>query len=92
MTATFDKLKAALEAKGTLTEEEIAQAVKDGGEMTAEENLWLSAEMHERQRTTQKKVTLEEFMEANKILDTADPSSEEYKNAEKIADAYLAGN
>jgi hypothetical protein len=92
MTATFDKLKAALQEKGTLADDEITRAISETGEMTAEENMWLSAEIHERKRSAQVKVTLEQFLEANKILDTADENSEEYKKAQQIADAYLAGN
>jgi transcription elongation GreA/GreB family factor len=92
MTATFDKLKAALQEKGSLTDEEIAQAIKEHGEMTAEENTQLSAEIFERQRASEKKVTMEQFLEANKILDTADENSEEYKIAQQIVDAFLAGN
>jgi hypothetical protein len=92
MTATFDKLKAALQEKNTLTEEEIAQAVKEHGELTPEENMWLSAEIHERQRSSQATVTTDQFLEANKVLDSADPDSEEYKKAQQIVDAFLAGN
>ncbi len=92
MTATFDKLKAALQDKGTLSEEDIAQAIKEHGEMSAEENMQLSAEIFERQRAADKKVTMEQFLEANKILDTADESSEEFKRAQQIVDAFLAGN
>jgi Ca2+-binding EF-hand superfamily protein len=92
MTATFDKLKAALQEKGTLTEEEIVQAVKEHGAMTAEENMQLSAEIFERQRASEKKVTMEQFLEANKVLDSADPNSEDYKKAQQIVDAFLAGN
>lgn len=92
MTETFDKLKAALAEKGTLAEDEIAQMVSQHGAMTQEENSWLMAEIHERKRSAQKTVTMEQFLEANKVLDTADPNSPEYQAAQKIADAFLAGN
>ena len=92
MTATFDRLKAALQEKGTLSDEDIAQAVEEHGEMTAEENMELSAAIHERKRSQQATVTMEQFLEANKILDTAAEGSEEYKKAEAIVERFLAGN
>jgi uncharacterized membrane protein YgaE (UPF0421/DUF939 family) len=92
MTTTFDKLKAALEAKGTLTDEEIAAAIKEQGDMTPEEAVQLSAEIHERKRASETKITLEQFLEANKVLDTAAPDSEEYKKAQQVVDAYLQGS
>lgn len=91
MTAAFDKLKTALAEKKTLTDDEVAKIIAEHGELTADESTWLAAELHERNRASQQKVTLEQFLEANKILDTADPNSDEYKNAEKIAEAYLQG-
>jgi hypothetical protein len=92
MTETFEKLKAALQAKSTLTDAEIASAISESGDMTPEETMWLSAELHERQRAAQTTVTMEQFLQANHVLDTADPTSEEYKAAQKIVDAFLAGN
>lgn len=91
MTGTFDKLKALLAEKGTLSEDDIAKAISDTGEMTAEEGAWIAAEIHERKRATEKKVTMEEFLEANKVLDTAAPDSEEYKKAQAVVDAFLQG-
>lgn len=92
MTETFDKLKTMLETKGSLTDQDITEAISAHGEMTPDENMWLSAEMHERKRATEKTVTMEQFLEANKVLDSADPASEEYKAAQKIADAFLTGS
>ncbi|NDJ76297.1 MAG: hypothetical protein GYB65_08550 [Chloroflexi bacterium] len=91
MTETFDKLKAMLEEKGTVSDEDIKKLTEEHGELTAEENAWLSAELHARQRKSEKTVTMEQFLEANKVLDAAAPDSEEYKNAQKIVDAFLAG-
>jgi hypothetical protein len=92
MTKAFEKLKAALQVKGTLSDEEIASAISEHGDMTPEENMWLSAELHERQRAAQTTVTMEQFLEANHVLDTADPSSKEYRAAQEIVDAFMAGN
>ncbi|HVO70660.1 MAG TPA: hypothetical protein VMT24_11475, partial [Aggregatilineaceae bacterium] len=92
MTETFEKLKAVLQSNGTLTDAEIAGAVSESGDMTPEETMWLSAELHERQRAAKTTVTMEQFLQANHVLDTADPTSKEYKAAQKIVDAFLAGN
>lgn len=92
MTETFDKLKAMLAEKGDLSDEEVAKLTAEHGEMTAEENMELSAAIHEKRRAAQVTVTMDQFLEANKILDTAKEGSEEYNNAQKIVDAFLAGN
>ncbi len=92
MTASFDKLKAMLEEKGALSDEEIAAVVKEHGEMTDEENMQLSAEIHERKRAGEATVTMEQFLEANKVLDSADPNSDEYKKAQEIVDKFLTGS
>ncbi len=88
MTQTFEELKKLLETKGTLTVEEIRQAIEQYGEMTEEEAAEIAAEQHERLRSGEAKVTLEQYLEATKILETADPNSPEYKQAEMIAQAF----
>jgi hypothetical protein len=92
MTETFEKLKATLEGEGSLTDEDIAKAVNEHGEMTPEEHMWLSAEIHERKRSAESTVTMDQFLEANQVLDSADPDSDEYKSAQKIVDAFLKGS
>jgi hypothetical protein len=91
MTEGFDKIKAMLEEKGTVSDEDIKKVVEQHGDLTPEEHSWLSAELHERQRKSEKTVTMEQFLAANKTLDAADPDSDEYKAAQKIVDAFLAG-
>ena len=92
VTPAFEKLKATLESKGSLTDEEIAQAISEYGRMTPDETAWLSAEMHERQRASQATVTMEQFLAASHVLDNADPASAEYQAAQRIVDAFLTGN
>ncbi len=89
MTATFDKLKAQLAEKKTLTNEEVAAAVAADGEMTDEEKMWLEAERLKLSRTST--ITLEQYLEASKVLDTAPEGSEEYKKAEEIVNRYESG-
>lgn len=83
MSEIFDKLKAKLAESGTLTDEELTSAG-----LTDEEKIWLSAERHSKERDKQEKITLEQYVAANKVLDTAAEGSAEYKDAEKIVEAY----
>ena len=88
MTETFDKLKALLEEKGTLTDEEITTMVSAHGEMTPEENMELSAQIHERKRAQETTITMEQYLEAMKVLDTAAEGSPEYQKAEEIVNKF----
>jgi len=83
MSEIFDKLKAKLTESGTLTDEELTSPG-----LTDEEKIWLSAERHSKERGKQDKITLEQYVAANKVLDTATEGSNEYKEAERIVEAY----
>ena len=48
----------------------------------------LYAERYAKQRDKQEAITLEQYVAANKVLDTAAEGSPEYKEAEKIVQAY----
>lgn len=89
MTATFDKLKAQLAEKKSLTNEEVTAAVTADGEMTDDEKMWLEAERHKLSRTAT--ITLEQYLEASKVLDTAAEGSDEYKKAEELVNRYESG-
>lgn len=90
MSATFDKLKALLNEKQSLTNEDVASAIAADGDMSAEEKMWLEAERHKLARAAST-ITLEQYLEASKVLDTADPASAEYKTAEDIVNKYESG-
>ena len=83
MSENFDKLKAKLAESGTLTDDEI-----NTSNLTDEEKIWLNAERYARQRDKQEAITLDQYVAANKVLDTAAEGSPEYKEAEKIVEAY----
>ena len=83
MSENFDKLKAKLVETGTLTDEEIQSA-----NLTEEEKIWLNAERYARQRDKQEVITLEQYVAANKVLDTATEGSAEYVEAQRIVDLY----
>jgi hypothetical protein len=83
MSENFDKLKAKLAESGTLTDDEI-----NASNLTDEEKIWLNAERYAKQRDKQEAITLDQYVAANKVLDTAAEGSPEYKEAEKIVEAY----
>ena len=83
MSENFDKLKAKLVETGTLTDEEIQSA-----NLTEEEKIWLNAERYARQRDKQEVITLEQYVAANKVLDTAKEGSPEYVEAQRVVDLY----
>ena len=84
MSENFDKLKAKLAETGSLTDEEITAAAG----LTDDEKIWLNAERYSKQRGKQDAITLEQYVAANKVLDTAAETSAEYKEAQRIVDAY----
>lgn len=88
MTDTFGKLKALLEQKGSLSDEDIRKAIAASGEMTAEEMVWLSAEQHDRLERTGAEITVEQYLAAMQTLDSATPGSAEYQEAERIIKAF----
>ena len=65
MTEIFDKLKVQLAPTGTLTDAEMGDIA-----LTDDERLWLSAERYSKQRSSGPKITLEQYLAANKALDT----------------------
>lgn len=91
MSETFDKLKAQLTAQGSLSNEEVEKMVGAHGPLTDEEKIWLEAERHKKERESQATITLEQYLEATKILDTAVEGSDEYKRAEAIVEKYESG-
>jgi hypothetical protein len=83
MSENFEKLKAKLAESGNLTDDEI-----NGAGLTDEEKIWLNAERYAKQRDKQEVITLEQYVAANKVLDTAPEGSPEFNDAQKIVDAY----
>lgn len=84
MSEWFEKLKAKLAESGTITDEEINAAPG----LTDEKKIWLNAERYAKQRDKQELVTLEQYVAANKVLDSAPEGSPKYTEAEKIVNAY----
>lgn len=91
MTATFDKLKALLQDKGTLSHDDVEAAIAADGEMTDEEKMWLESEKLKLERQQDVTITMDQYLEATQTLDSADPDSEEYKQAEAIVEKFESG-
>jgi hypothetical protein len=83
MSEDFDKLKTKLSETGQLTDEEIGAA-----NLTEDQKLWLSAERHAKERDKQEAVTLEQYLAASKVLDTAAEGSPEYLAAQETVETY----
>lgn len=86
MGESFDKLMKLLKGQGKISDEEIKKITDESGEMTEAEHIEFSLAQIE--SGTKTEITLEEYLKATKILDSAEESSPEYKAAEKIADEY----
>ena len=89
MTEAFERLKALLNEKGSLTEEDITQVESElGHSLTDEERLWLSAEQHDRMAREGAEITVEQYVQATQTLESAEPGSPEYQEAERIIQAF----
>ena len=91
MSETYDKLKALLDKNKTLSKEDIDNMVAEHGEMTDEEKVKLEADKLETEKTSTERITMEQYLEACKVLDTAEAGSEEYKKAEALVEQYEKG-
>jgi hypothetical protein len=90
MGESFDKLMKLLKEKGSVSDEEIKKITDESGELSEAEHIEFSLAQVEGGKKTE--ITLEEYLKATKILDTAEEGSDEYKAAEKIADEYEKAN
>jgi hypothetical protein len=62
------------------------------GELSDAERTQLEAERYEKERAKGQKITLEQYLEASKVLDSAAEGSDEYKKALVLVEAYESGN
>jgi len=82
-----------LDQQKTLSKEDIEKMVAAHGEMTEEEKTHLEADKLEAEKVHAggDKVTMEQYLAACKVLDTAPAGSEEYKKAEALVEKYEKG-
>jgi len=91
MSETFDKLKELLAKQGNLSEDDINKAIAATGAMSDDERTKLEAERYEKERSKDQKITLEQYLEASKVLDSAAEGSDEYKKALALVEKYESG-
>jgi hypothetical protein len=92
MSETFDKLKAVLAENKTLTNEDVEKLVAEHGEMTNEEKIELEAQKLEAEKANKSdEVSLDDYLAALKVLDSAEEGSAEYQEAESKVEKYEAG-
>jgi len=92
MSETYEKLKALLAKQGTLSEDDIGKLVGEYGPLSDTERTTLEAERYEVERAKGQKITLEQYLEASKVLDSAAEGSDAYKKALALVEAYESGN
>ena len=91
MSASFDKLKAMLEEKGSVSSEDIKKVTDENGEMTTEEMIELEHLKLKKGKEARKEVTMDEYLVAAKKMDEVEEGSDEYKKAEEIVKAFESG-
>jgi hypothetical protein len=91
MSETFDKLKELLAKQGSLSEDDINKAIAASGAMSDTERTQLEAERYEKERSKDQKITMEQYLEASKVLDSAPEGSDEYKKALALVEKYESG-
>lgn len=92
MTEAYDKLKALLEEKKTLTNEDVDKVQAEHGAMTDEEKFDLEAKKLELEKANKtEEVTMDAYLAALKVLDEAEEGSDAYKQAEATVEKYEAG-
>lgn len=91
MSAAFEKAKEQLAAAGKLTPEDVEKLVTQHGDMTDEERMWLASEQLKLERAGAVTITMDEYLAASKVLDTAPEGSDEYNKALKLVEAYESG-
>ncbi len=93
MSETFAKLKELLHQQKKLSKEEEDKLIAAHGDITPEERIELEAEKLkvEKEATAGAKVSMDDYLAALKVLDSAAEGSDEYKKAEAIVEKYESG-
>jgi hypothetical protein len=88
MTEAFEKLKTLLDQNGTLADEDITRVEGELGALEDDERLWLSVEIHDRRTREGDAITVEQYVAATQVLETSEPGSSEYDEAQRIVEAF----
>lgn len=88
MTKAFEQLRTLLQRQGTLTDEDFATIESQYGSVTDAERLWLSIEAHDRRQREGDAITVEQYVQATRLLESSPPGSPDYERARRIMDAF----
>lgn len=88
MTRAFEHLERLLQEQGSLTEGDVVTTETQLGPVTADERLRLSVEAHMLRRRAGETITLEQYVQATRQLETSPPGSPEYERALGIMTAF----
>jgi hypothetical protein len=91
MTDAFDKLKELLHTHQTLTNEQVAAMEAEHGPMTDEEKMWLESEKLKLQRQDDVTITMDQYLAATQVLDSAEEGSAAYDEALAIVERFESG-
>jgi hypothetical protein len=91
MGKSFDTLKAMLNDKKTLTADDLKKVVDEHGELSEQEHVTLEALRLKIDQENRPEVSMDDYLKATKVLDTAEEGSEEYKAAEEVVKAFEQG-
>lgn len=86
MSASLDKLLTLLKEKGELSDDDVQKITAEHGELSPEEHIEFSLARLKKGASTA--ITMEQYLAASKVLDTAPEGSPEYVAAEKIVEEY----
>lgn len=89
--AAFQQLKTQIEKQGKLTTQEIEATITAHGALSEDERIWIESERFRLEREAQETVTMEQYLEALKVLDTAAEGSPEFVKAEALVAKYEKG-
>jgi S-adenosylmethionine synthetase len=92
MSETLVQLQALLAKQGALSENDITKVVAQHGPLSEVERSVLEAERYEKERSKNQAISLEQYLAASKVLDSAAEDSDEYKKALALVEAYENGN
>jgi hypothetical protein len=92
MSETLVQLQALLAKQGSLSEDDITKVAAQHGPLSEVERSVLEAERYEKERGKGQAISLEQYLAASKVLDSAAEDSDEYKKALALVEAYENGN
>lgn len=88
--SAFEELKALLKSQGSLSPDDVTKLEAEHGAMSDEEKMWLESERLEMEKADAT-ITMDQYLAALKVLDSAAEGSDEYNKAEALVDKYESG-